>query len=36
VRRFQHLIFCRADENELLLLRMLHGAPLLEKQEFGG
>ena len=34
VRPFRHLIFYRAGEQEIVLIRLLHGARALEKQVY--
>ena len=34
VRPFQHLIFYRAGPEEIILVRILHGARALERQRF--
>lgn len=34
VRPFRHLIFYRAGEDQLMLIRLLHGARALEDQDY--
>lgn len=34
VRPFHHLIFYRVTENEIVLIRLLHGARALERQSY--
>jgi plasmid stabilization system protein ParE len=34
VRPFRHLIFYRVQDSELILIRLLHGAIALERQDY--
>ncbi|HEY5049057.1 MAG TPA: type II toxin-antitoxin system RelE/ParE family toxin, partial [Rhizomicrobium sp.] len=35
VRPFRHLMFYRIEDNEIVLIRLLHDARILENQDYG-